>query len=973
MARLVKLTEGIDKEFWSIFFSKLISEYIQDKKFFDMLCTITYPFDDFCRIVHKAYQNTLEEINEISDPSLQNWLLVKKLKSRIVQSPNTTLLEISDKVIITIKEELMKKEKKYENPATLWDKAKRDEWKSEEVGSTFSYIEIQENESRFRNANEKIHENEIPISFFKTALKAEEVSIKATEQFSNIINNPVQKKLVKYYIKYIRNEEVRNAAYDRYLDFKKECTVLLKNDKFIKKLSAEEKTLFEKIINHSFKGMSFPSFPGLISVGSCPKFLNLHEDYDKNLYCFRIYGEGWNKEKTILPLLINLQEWIMEQMDTNDQEFLEMVEDIKDKLFAFSILLGFNEISYKDFEELFDKLKEIVENCEFPEFDHYLCAKKEKLERIQKINISPKQINPKRLIVFIHENIYLKKNEGIDEKNKTSIWYGDKEYGLQEFITYLIANTEFFPEEIEIYHKRINTDLRERLNNDNYRFFASLKAVIDSAILYLINDPDIKQSLTRLNHEFRFVKGGDNIWFIPYLSKKVKRSLFHEFYYMLLKGVHSWETKYFEYSQGFSFDSLSKEYKEKEIRQIIKKIWQNKSTINRSRRRINVQMMTKDGIRKNGNVVWSKNQILKYFDGPFSFYTFDNIGKVELFTYQTASKEKKIALPGIYLYKFLSNYHNINKAFGRLFMDEWYFTSHSLKNTSTAGYTLHDKALDKLIKTKDILLLSLSSEKWVEIIKEEQRYIRNIAAYAHLTDEREINVMEENFIEDSFGNIGCDINFELASLIVSELAKEDILILIRAKHSSRTESTYDIISESVNRKIQDSDLSKEDTIIDWIFEKNKQLKIPLFVFNEKAIFTPSREIGKLLPKSKSNRQLIIYINEPLKYNGRDKRKIVGMLIFGSRREEKLEGEIKKDLQPSLIFTVIPYERSSEETISYLKEFSRILTIYGDEKGGISIESLKRLFHLPYPDSKKLLDPSIFIKGINRIKIQEKLI
>lgn len=111
MARLVKLTEGIDKEFWSIFFSKLISEYIQDKKFFDMLCTITYPFDDFCRIVHKAYQNTLEEINEISDPSLQNWLLVKKLKSRIVQSPNTTLLEISDKVIITIKEELMKKEK----------------------------------------------------------------------------------------------------------------------------------------------------------------------------------------------------------------------------------------------------------------------------------------------------------------------------------------------------------------------------------------------------------------------------------------------------------------------------------------------------------------------------------------------------------------------------------------------------------------------------------------------------------------------------------------------------------------------------------------------------------------------------------------------------------------------------------------------------------------------------------------------
>ena len=95
------------------------------------------------------------------------------------------------------------------------------------------------------------------------------------------------------------------------------------------------------------------------------------------------------------------------------------------------------------------------------------------------------------------------------------------------------------------------------------------------------------------------------------------------------------------------------------------------------------------------------------------------------------------------------------------------------------------------------------------------------------------------------------------------------------------------------------------------------------------------------------------------------KKLVGIIIYGIRRAESLSGTIRKDSNPALLYTVIPAETSSEKTENQLNQLMEVLPCYGDERGGASITSLKRLFHLPYPDSTKLTDPSLFIKGINR--------
>ena len=972
MSKIAKLKEEVEKDFWILFFKNLIKNYVHSETFFEMFGTISLPFDNFKKEIHKAYQETLEELDEISDPSLQDWLLSKKLKSRVVQYPKTNFLKVSDTIIISLRNELKNRQLSNKDSAKLWDKGSKDNQLSEELEETYSYVEIQENKVVFKAKIENRTENEVPIAFFKTASSAEETSIEVSEELSSIINSPVQEKLLNSYKLYRRSKEIQNTASDRYSDFKKEIIYILRNTKNIPNVPREIRELLEKLKNHSFKGYSFPSFPGLISVGSCSKFLNLQVEYDLELYGYRIFGEGWNKEKTILPSLLLLQEKFRDLHNTDRAECQEFLESLESKLFSYTSLLELDKLRYQDFEELFGMLRNLVNNNKFPEHDYYLSAEKKPLGKTKKIIISPKRIRPRRLVVFIHENNVAKDNKK-NIANQSSIWIKEKKHGLQEFITYLIANTEFYPEEVLIFHKRIKADLREKINDVNNRFFAVIKSVIDSAILYLKNDPEIKKSFTRLNHEFRHLRGGDNIWFIPFLLKPIKSSLFHDYYYMVLKGVHSWESRYFENSQGFLFESLTQNYKEEHIKKIVRKLWKNKVFINRSRRRINVQLMTQDGFRKKGNIEWRVEKIKEHFKGPFPFYTFEKTGKIDLWTYETSQKEKRIALPDLYLSKFLSNYKDLSKAIGRLFMDKWYYTAHSLKNTSTAGYTLKDKITNSTIETTELLLLSLSSERWIKLDQEEIRYIRNIAIYAHLSDQREINFLEENFIEDSFGLIGCDANYEIAKLAISELSKENVTFLIREKHSSKTEKIFQNISEIVEENNFKTDDIKEPNIVEWVYARNKKLQKPLFILNEKVVLTPAREIGKLVSESKSNRLLTLYIDEPMISQGKCDKKFVGMLIFGSRREEKLEREIKKDLQPSLIFTIVPIDTSSKEIVSQLREFSKVLTCYGDEKGGTSIESLKRLFHLPYPDSVKLLDPSIFIKGINRIKVKEELI
>ena len=158
------------------------------------------------------------------------------------------------------------------------------------------------------------------------------------------------------------------------------------------------------------------------------------------------------------------------------------------------------------------------------------------------------------MIVFIHENKSFK--DELAEKYGTTYWYGDKKKGIQDFICYLLANTEFLPHEVLIYHKLIDADLRQKLNHSTYRFFASLKAVIDSALLFFVDDADIKRTLRKLNCDLQYVSTIDNVWFLAFTMKDIQSSLFHDYYYMLIKGITAWEAKIFENQQN-SHDTLS--------------------------------------------------------------------------------------------------------------------------------------------------------------------------------------------------------------------------------------------------------------------------------------------------------------------------------------------------------------------------------------------------------------------------------
>jgi hypothetical protein len=976
MSKIAELSEKDD--FPSVFFATLVSLYASHGNFFDMLCTLPYPFSDFISIVHKAYQDTLSELGEITDPSIPKWKLVSDLKRRLQENPHDNLIGLGNTIVALLKTTLEARKEKCANSARLWDTATRDDWGDEPRSSVFSMIEIQKTRGMLKRSNDQEDGNPSAVAYFQTAPKAGDVATDVTDELSIFINDPVHGSLAGAYKAYTGNAGKQTAASDCYRKFRAECRDLLKDVSAVGQLPEDLTNLIRKILDHPFRGKSFPSFPGVVAVNSCPRFPNIHDKPGERLYSFRLYGEAWNEDKTILPALLELKESLETTAETVQGDAADTIEDPCSTLTSYLSLLGIQNILLRDFKPLFKKLVPLVESEFLPRHDYRLYDDTGKMEKPRKYLVSPKTIQPQRLVVFVHENISSDRKREIANEHDTTYWFDTKEHGLQEFIAYLVANTEFFPAEIIIYHKLIDGDLRSKLNSNMYRFFASLKAAIDSAVLFLIDDAGLQQAFKLLGHEFQHVKSGDNIWFLPFLMRDVKNSLFHDFYYMLLKGVSAWEARYYESSRGLAPLATSKGSAEINVRKIVRESWKGKSALNRSRKRLNVQFMTYPMYTEPGEHVKTGEELRELFGDPLPFYTFNKSGKMLCYYYDTKNKDRRIALPDRYLERFLSRRKDISRAYGGLFTDKWYITAHSLKNTSTAGYTLRDAKKGEIIATSDFLLLSLSSETWLGKKNQEPRYIRNASLHAHLSSEREVQVQEENFIEDHAGSVDPEVHYKIASCIVAELGKENIPVILRVKHSGRTEETHQMISQAADeeaRKQINQEGERElidDPDIEWVYERNKKRKVPLFIYYDKAIISPARAVKKLVPP-KTNRQLAMIIEETLLSLNGDRKKLIGMLVYGSRRQEVLEGSIrKKDLLPSMIFTVIPEETPSANVIEVLDRLVETLPCYGDEKGGVSVASLSRLFHLPYPDPVKLTDPSIFIKGINRYDFPTEL-
>lgn len=977
MSKIAELSK-ID-DFPSIFFARLVALYVSHASFPDWLCTLPYPFGKFISTVHKAYQDTLSHLGEEVDPSIPEWKLISDLKGRLQQNPLDSLIGIGDIIITSLRTAFEGRKDKCNNPARLWDRAFRDDWNNRPDIPVFSTIELQKISGMLELSQNRGISHSDAVAYFRIAPKASDVAVAVTDELSIFINEPVHTSLVAAYKSYVASQSMQIAAADCYTEFRDECYDLLEDTATTEQLPDDLIIIIRRIVNHIFRGKSFPSFPGLVAVSSCPRFPNVHGKPDERLYSFRVHGEAWNEDKIILPALLALQELLVTISGKFPEDVASTLRDLLASLTSYLSLLGIQRIASSDLKPLFDKLVPLADSGFLPSHDYRLLGDITTRNKLSKYIVSPKTIYPQRLVVFVHENISSPEKRDTISEHGTAYWFDSKKHGIQEFVAYLVANTEFFPAEIVIYHKVIDGDLRSKLNKKMYRFYAALKAAIDSAVLFLIDDADLQKTFKILGHEFQHIKSGDNIWFLPFLMRNVKNSLFHDFYYMLLKGVSTWEARYYEFNRGLAPLATSTGTAEANVRKIIRESWKGKTSLNRSRKRLNVQVMTYPMYGERGDQSRTAQEMYEHFGNPLPFYIFDSAGEMFCYYYDTKNKDRRIALPDRYLERFLSHRKDISKAFGGLFTDKWYTAAHSLKNTSTAGYILYDAKTGEIIPTADFLLLSLSSEIWLGNKKQEPRYIRNVSLHAHLSDEREVQVQEENFIENHTGSVDPEVHYKMASCIVAELSKEDIPVILRVKHSGRTEETQQIISQAAEEEFRKQDAKERDRAlvddpeIEWVYERNKKRKIPLFIYYDNAVISPARSVKKLVTQ-KTNRQLVIIIEESLLSLNGEKKKLIGMLVYGSRRQEILEGNSrKKDLLPSMIFTVIPEEMSSKVAHKTLISFAGVLPCYGDEKGGVSVASLSRLFNLPYPDSVKLTDPSIFIKGINRYDFPTELI
>jgi hypothetical protein len=234
-----------------------------------------------------------------------------------------------------------------------------------------------------------------------------------------------------------------------------------------------------------------------------------------------------------------------------------------------------------------------------------------------------------------------------------------------------------------------------------------------------------------------------------------------------------------------------------------------------------------------------------------------------------------------------------------------------------------------------------------------------------------LQILDEYFVDTFRGDVDEESHLLTATKAIAELSKLEIPIVMKIKHYSRTERSFLILDEAIQIELQKEDgtlerknIDYDERIIDWVANVNKKRISPVFIFNEKSLITHPR----VIEEKDSFQQISYLIEHPVLTRYSEHHKLIGLLVYGSRREEQLEigKKIRKDLFPSFIFTVIPEKVESEKIFNILKKLVEVLPCYADEKGGTSTSSLKRMFNLPNPDSGRILNPSVFIKGANRL-------
>ena len=307
----------------------------------------------------------------------------------------------------------------------------------------------------------------------------------------------------------------------------------------------------QKLSDSSYKGKSFPSFPGIIrssdvralSPNSGSESL---DELNTSRYLLPLCGSGWDKTNNKFHLLIDLFFLIRLVSNSNDELFKESVylESVKETINRFFKQLGI------DIDQLTLDKYELLQN---------LITKKGRLQELHELVLSSTSKDNEYTFLAFHQE--RGKKEKMEFKSEAKIKTGavqhvllinnnwgktgsTSEYGwnynsldtLPEIIVYLLVNSGIWSETIKIHILDTNLYVQEERwdSSSNKDFFRWLQATIDSIVLRSIMNEEIVlftgNSFFELNKE-------DELMIIPVLNYNKTRTSTHTYYYGILDGL----------------------------------------------------------------------------------------------------------------------------------------------------------------------------------------------------------------------------------------------------------------------------------------------------------------------------------------------------------------------------------------------------------------------------------------------------
>ncbi|UYP44185.1 hypothetical protein NEF87_000470 [Candidatus Lokiarchaeum ossiferum] len=394
-----------------------------------------------------------------------------------------------------------------------------------------------------------------------------------TDQESREINIQLMQVLHKVFISKISKENRRNAQkfFDSMLEgykiwetqnqgkknfisrSKDQYKKLKKNLNILKEYltSGELKDIYSELVETlnktSYKGASFPSFPGIIRKE------DLQHAPPTNLDLFQFiipaFGMGWDFNKNIYLNFIGINQVLLEiqreleEEDPNSSK-LQKIKEIQTKLVQFfsrNYIIDISDFSPDDLMAIYAIMEDSGKQKEI--FGEICSEYRTSIDGIQLFDIQfgrnnyPLEIETSNEITNNTLNVFIMVNNW--GKSKEFPWKDGVNNILPDMLLTLLANAGIWPSKIAVYVKSMDFELAQDERWDyEKRIYRILKSILDGTILKVLMDLGGKEN-RNIDQEMIRLNSNDDILVIPILnqlsSKLGKKSNLHRYYYELIE------------------------------------------------------------------------------------------------------------------------------------------------------------------------------------------------------------------------------------------------------------------------------------------------------------------------------------------------------------------------------------------------------------------------------------------------------